>query len=153
VAFFISIQNFFFSRAQPCRFPVCLTSLRVRVRASKGARMPVSTQSGLSDNAAGAISYFTFIPAIVFLIAAPYNANSYIRFHSWQSILLCVAAFIVNVAVDMLSLVLLSGFFWIARLASLLWFVVWLICVVQAFNGNRFKLPVIGDIAEKLSAK
>ncbi len=51
--------------------------------------------SGLSDNAAGAIAYLTFIPAVCFLIMEPYNKNSYIRFHAWQSIML----FIVVVAV------------------------------------------------------
>ena len=51
--------------------------------------MPEETpQTGLSDNAAGALAYVTIIPAIIFLIVAPYNTNSYIRFHSWQSIFL-----------------------------------------------------------------
>ena len=46
--------------------------------------MPEPNQSGLSDNAAGALAYVTFIPAIIFLIVEPYNKNSYIKFHSWQ---------------------------------------------------------------------
>jgi uncharacterized membrane protein len=113
--------------------------------------------SGLSDNAAGAIAYLTFIPAVCFLIMEPYNKNSYIRFHAWQSIML----FIVVVAVDMaLSFVLVfalafSLFLHVAiwRLIELLWFAVWLVCVVNAAQGKRFKLPVIGSLAEQQANK
>ena len=46
---------------------------------------PQAAQSGLSDNAAGALAYVTIIPAIVFLLVEPYNKNSFVRFHAWQS--------------------------------------------------------------------
>ena len=117
--------------------------------------MPASAQSGLSDNAAGAIAYITFIPAIVFLMMPPYNASPYVRFHSWQSIFLCVAAFLVNVILDMLMLLTLfmAPFAWLARIVMVLWMVLWLVCVIQALNGKRYKLPIVGDIAEKLSAQ
>ena len=61
--------------------------------------MTVATRSGISDNAAGAISYFTFIPAIVFLLLPPYKESSYVRFHAWQSVLLCITAFVVDIIV------------------------------------------------------
>ena len=45
--------------------------------------MPEETaQTGLSDNAASGLAYLTIIPAIIFLVVAPYNQNSTIRFHS-----------------------------------------------------------------------
>ena len=72
--------------------------------------MPDPNQSGLSDNAAGALAYFTFIPAIIFLIVAPFNTNSYVRFHSWQSILLNVVAFCINIV---LGIVLSIGLFFL----------------------------------------
>ena len=117
--------------------------------------MPASAQSGLSDNAAGALAYFTFIPAIVFLMMPPYNASPYVRFHSWQSIFLCVAAFLVNVILDMLMLVTLfmAPFAWLVKIVTVLWMLLWFICVIQALNGKRFKLPFIGDMAERLSAR
>jgi uncharacterized membrane protein len=37
----------------------------------------------------------------------------------------------------------------ITRLIWLLWFAVWIICVVKALNGQRYKLPIIGDLAAK----
>ena len=43
---------------------------------------PSSAQPGLSDSAAGALAYFTFIPAIIFLIVEPYSRNPFVRFHA-----------------------------------------------------------------------
>ena len=45
-----------------------------------------TVQSGLSDNAASGLAYITIIPAIIFLVVAPYNQKPEIRFHCWQSI-------------------------------------------------------------------
>ena len=119
--------------------------------------MTVSTQSGLSDNAAGGIAYITFLPAIVFLVLPPYNASPYIRFHAWQSIFLNVAAFVVNIALSMFAVVTMFmgpfAFLYLVRAIWVAWTLVWIYCVIQAMNGKRFKLPLIGNIAEKLATK
>jgi uncharacterized membrane protein len=116
-----------------------------------------STHSGLSENAAGAIAYITFIPAIVFLVLPPYNSSSYVRFHAWQSMMLNVAAFIVNMALGMIIALtlfisphvfnLLIWGIWVV------WMLLWVVCVIQAVNGKRFKLPIIGNIAENIANK
>jgi uncharacterized membrane protein len=115
--------------------------------------MSEPNQSGLSDNAAGAIAYVTFIPAVLFLILEPFNRNPYVRFHAWQSILLAVAAFVIDMALSFLL-----AFTWafapfihlaIWPLIQLCWLLVWILCVYNAFSGKRFKLPVIGAIAEQ----
>jgi len=107
--------------------------------------------TGLSDNAASGLAYVTFIPAIVFLVTAPYNQSAKVRFHSWQSIFLFIACVAVDIALSILFRVLFFGF-----LALLLWplvglafFTVWILVMVKAFNGQRMKLPLIGDLAEK----
>jgi len=115
---------------------------------------PVAAQSGLSDNAAGALAYFTFIPAIIFLLVAPYNQKVSIRFHAWQSILLTVAAVVINIGLGIVLgfTLFIFGFFLyglVWKLIDLCWFAIWLVCVLNAFNGKKFKLPVIGDFAEK----
>ena len=113
--------------------------------------------SGLSDNAAGAIAYFTFIPAIFFLVAEPYNKNSYVRFHAWQSILFFFGAFGVSIALGFLLILVvmfspsLHLLAW--QLIRLFWIAVWLVCVVSAAQGKRFKLPVIGNLAEQQANK
>jgi uncharacterized membrane protein len=108
-------------------------------------------QSGLSDNAAGGLAYVTIIPAIVFLIVAPYNRNPYVRFHSWQCIFLAIAYFAVDMVMMTLGRIPLFGwstlFLW--PLVALGFFIVWIVLLIKAFNGEKFKLPIIGDLAEK----
>jgi len=108
-------------------------------------------QSGLSDSAASGLAYITVIPAIVFLIVAPYNTNPGVRFHSWQSIFLAIAWFVADVALVIVGRVPIFGWItWIlGPLLGLGFFILWIIVVIKAFNGQRFKIPVIGDFAEK----
>jgi len=108
--------------------------------------------SGLSDNAAGGIAYITIIPAIVFLILPPYKSSSYVRFHAWQSIFFYVAWAVVHILVGVVqnlvpSVVFLTMTLW--QFVDLAFFVVLVIVFVNAFNGHRFKLPLIGGLAEK----
>jgi uncharacterized membrane protein len=110
-----------------------------------------TVQTGLSDNAASGLAYVTIIPAIVFLAVAPYNQNRTIRFHSWQSIFLFVACIAIDIALGVLLKIPFLGFMTLLLwpLVGLAFFIVWILCVIKAFNGQRFKLPVIGDLAEK----
>jgi hypothetical protein len=49
------------------------------------AQPVLGTTGGIRDNVAGALAYFTFIPAIVFLVAAPFKKNRFIRFNPSSS--------------------------------------------------------------------
>lgn len=102
-------------------------------------------QSGLSETAAGALAYVTFIPAIIFLVVEPYNKNSFVRFHSWQSIFLGIAAF----AIDMILTVIPVVGWMILPFVGLAFLIIWVIVLLRALKGERFKLPFIGDLAEK----
>lgn len=101
-------------------------------------------QSGLSDTAASGLAYVTIIPAIIFLVVAPYNQKREIRFHCWQSISLGIAWF----AIGVIAIIPILGWL-IFMVGFLVLFVVWLMCIIKAFNGGRFKIPVIGEFAEK----
>jgi len=108
--------------------------------------------SGLSDNAAGGLSYVTIIPAIVFLVIEPYKKSSFVRFHAWQSIFLYVAWAVANILVEVVqnlvpTVVFLTLTLW--QLVDLAFFVVLVIVFVSAFNGKRLMLPLIGGLAEK----
>lgn len=115
------------------------------------AQMSAAAQSGLSDKAAGGLAYVTIIPAIIFLIVAPYNRNRFVRFHSWQCIFLAIGWIVVDVGLIVLGRIPGVGLLdiVIGPLVGLAFFVVWLIAMIQAFNGKMFKLPVLGDFAEK----
>jgi uncharacterized membrane protein len=114
--------------------------------------MPEETpQTGLSDSAASGLAYITFIPAIIFLVTAPYNQKPLIRFHSWQSIFLTIAWFAVHVGFIIVGHVPFFGLllFPVRMLVGLGFFVLWLIVLIKTFNGQMFKIPVIGDLAQK----
>lgn len=119
--------------------------------------MTVTTRAGISDNAAGTISYLTFIPAILFLLLPPYKESNYVRFHAWQSVLLDMAAFVIEIifgAIALLTLFLGAvSVAYVLRAISVLWLILWLTCMIQAMRGKRFKVPLLGNIAEKLAMK
>ena len=115
-----------------------------------------TSSEGLSDNAAGAIAYITIIPAIIFLVMAPYNTKPFVKFHAWQNLGLAVGTVCLYIAMAILGFVLVLihlGFLAFA-LYGLLWLaivVVWILSIVKASQGSVFKLPVISGFASKQS--
>jgi uncharacterized membrane protein len=105
---------------------------------------PTTTAGGLTDNVAGLLAYL-LIPAIVFLLVEPYNHNRFVRFHSFQCIILSVFLFVVHL---ILGLIPIIGWA-ISILISLASLALWIILMIKAYNGQMWKLPVIGDMAEK----
>jgi len=106
---------------------------------------------GLTENVAGGLAYVTIIPAIIFLVLEPYNKNRFVRFHSFQSIFFHVAWVILWVALGIFGHIPLLG--WASLLlwplVGLAGFVLWLVMVFKAYQGQWFKLPVIGNLAEQ----
>jgi uncharacterized membrane protein len=93
----------------------------------------------------------TIIPAIVFLVIEPFNKKRFVRFHAFQSIFFSVAWIVIDIGVTIIGHIPFLGwatlFLW--PLVSLVLFVIWLILLLKAYQGQMFKLPVIGDIAEQ----
>jgi uncharacterized membrane protein len=123
-----------------------------QVSSSKGVAMASpnvpAASSGLSDDAASGIAYLTFIPAIIFLVVAPYNTNPKVKFHAWQSIFLTGAWICLWVLDIVLAFVPIIGWL-LMLLLGLGLFIVWLISIIKAFQGQRFVIPVIGALAQK----
>lgn len=114
--------------------------------------MPEETpQTGISDSAACGLAYLTFIPAIIFLVVAPYNTNPNVKFHAWQSIFLAAAWFAIWIVLVILGFIPFLNLVDIV-LIPLVWIgflILWLIVMIQAFQGKRFTIPVIGPLAAK----
>lgn len=110
-----------------------------------GAAAVPATAAGMPDNLAGMLAYVTFIPAIIFLAMAPYNRNSFIRFHSFQCIFFSVALFVIHLVLGFIPVI---GWL-ISLLISLVALGLWILLLIKAYQGQRFKLPIIGDLAEK----
>ena len=110
----------------------------------------------MAENVAGMLAYFTIIPAIIFLLIEPYNRNRFVRFHSFQCLFTAVALIVVDIALAIVSSILhLIPFLgWIV--AAILWplyglatLALWLLLVIKAYQHEMFKLPFVGDLAEK----
>jgi uncharacterized membrane protein len=122
--------------------------------AQGGYAVPPGQAVGLTDNVAGLLCYVLgLITGILFLALAPYNRNKFVRFHALQAIFFHVAfialwfagiftGFIVPWALGMVAS-LMGMLIWLAFVAT------WVLLMVKAWQGERFKLPVIGDLAEK----
>ena len=116
------------------------------------------TSIGMQANLAALLTYaLGFITGIVFYIIE--KKNKFVRFHAMQSIIVfggfAIIAFILSVIIRLLAMI---KFYFFIPLFSLigtaLWLaalIIWIILMLKAYNGEKFKLPVIGDIAEKNS--
>ena len=118
------------------------------------AGAPVATAAAaqaMSDNVAGMLAYFTIIPAIIFLVMEPYNRNRFIRFHSFQSLFFAVAWTVLLLGLSIFLHIPFLGWmsFLIWPLFWLAGFIIWIVLVLKANQGKMYKLPVIGDLAEK----
>jgi uncharacterized membrane protein len=109
---------------------------------------PPAAATGLSDNVAGALAYVTIIPAIVFLVLEPYNRKSFVRFHAFQCLLLAACGIVLSFVFGLIPFI---GWFLLMPLLSLAMICAWLLCAVKAYQGLRFKLPVLGNYAENMA--
>ncbi|HKV34031.1 MAG TPA: DUF4870 domain-containing protein [Pyrinomonadaceae bacterium] len=131
---------------------------------------PVQTtksSTGLDENIAALLSYvFGWVSGLIFFLIE--KDSRLVRFHAMQSILFNVLILVLVFVFWILTFILvligaaigdvLGTIF--SLLATLLWLVfsvgiliAWILCLVKAFQGQYFKLPVIGNFAEKFSAK
>jgi len=110
-----------------------------------------SSAGSLEDNVAGMLAYITIIPAIVFLVMAPFNRRRFVRFHAFQSIFFNVAWIILWVALSIVASIPVLGWltFIIWPVVGLGGLIIWVILLLKAYQNQMFQLPVIGPMAEK----
>ncbi len=110
------------------------------------------TSTGLEPNVAGLLCYvFGWITGLVFLVLE--KDNKFVRFHAVQSIIV-FGAF--NVVFIILWIFTLIPYIWILflvliYLVGVFAFILWIILMLKAYAGEKFKLPVAGNIAAKQS--
>jgi uncharacterized membrane protein len=125
--------------------PACSRSGTPPVRSAQAAA------GGLTDNVAGMLAYVTIIPAIIFLIVEPYNRSRFVRFHAFQSIFFAIAWTALWIALSFVAHIPFLGWLTILiwPLVGLAGLVIWLVLLLKANQGQMWKLPLIGDMAEK----
>ncbi len=123
---------------------------------ASGAPLHAQPASGasLSDNVAGTLCYILgIISGAVFLIIAPYNKSKFVRFHAFQAIFFQVAIILFLMAQTIMSLLFplaISPIFdFLGLIIRMVGLALWILLMVKAYNNERFKLPIIGDLAEK----
>lgn len=134
------------------------TSPAVRTRAANLPAAPTaSVPYGRKDNLIAAAAYLTILPAVFFVLSERLKRNRFIRFHSFQSIFLTLAAIVAAIAMRLLYALLVLipvlGYLlaWLATAVLVLgWVILWLVLVVKALQGETFRLPWIGSLAERV---
>jgi len=124
------------------------------------------SSTGLDENIASLLAYIAgWVTGLIFFLIE--KNSRLVRFHAMQSILLnvlvIIVAIVVGVVISILVLILgqLSGALaGIASLLSVLFWLVfgiavllaWVLCLIKAYQGTMYKLPIIGEYADKFSA-
>lgn len=109
-----------------------------------------ATSMNMDPNTAAGLSYLAwFVTGLIFFLSE--KQNRFVRFHAMQSIIASVVLFVLYIVVTILAALPLIGLIacflwpllWLATLA------LWIILMIQGFQGKYFKLPIIGDYAER----
>lgn len=108
--------------------------------------MATNQTSGMPSNIGGLLSYIVII-AIVFLLIEPTKNDKFVRFHAFQSIFYWIAVIVIFMLVGLvLPLSIWIVIYWPLRLLSL---AIMVFLMFKAYNNEKYKLPYIGDMAEK----
>lgn len=117
-----------------------------------------STQLGLEENIEGALAYLLlFVSGIVLYLVE--EDNQFVRFHAAQSTILFGGLAVVRLILGIFSFgaaiglsfigFIFSGLFMLFNLLLVLvTFILWLVLMLKAYSGEKYKLPMVGDLAE-----
>ena len=124
------------------------------------AQTSQSTQPGMSENVAGLLCYVLgWVTGIIFFLI---DKRPYVRFHAAQSIVVFGALHVLNIVV---GIFFGAGFMMMGRwgafglgwalysLINLVAFVLWILLMVKAYQGEKFQVPVAAGIAQSFAGK
>ena len=122
---------------------------------------------GLSPNGASLISYL-WIPVTSVIVLVTEKENRLVRFHAFQSLFLGLSfialTIILSVIIGIITLIAgavspFAGLF-VTVISLIVWIFIafvmlfiWVLCLVKAYRGEMYKLPVIGVQSEKMVNK
>ncbi len=120
------------------------------------------SSTGLSPNVAGLLCYVAWwITGIVFVVIE--TKSKFVKFHAWQSIMTFGILTVVQIVISILAAVIWTPFavvsglwMFLHVLGILVWVLsvgLWIALMVLAYSGKMWKLPGVGDWAEKQASK
>ena len=141
--------------------------------ASPGSNPPSGTTgSGLDPKIAAALSYIWIVGLVFFFIE---KENRFVRFHALQSIIFGIANIVIMGVLAVLAVILTFAFSiggavigggigaLVHLFVWLIWLIFWLLglifligfvfAAIKAYQGEKFKLPIVGNMAEKIVDK
>lgn len=114
--------------------------------------------AGPSHRIFAAAAYVALLPAALFLTLPSFRTNRFMRFHSWQSVLLVAVALVLagvtRLLFSLLSIVPGIGFLFAALMTGLVTLALvmtWCVVVIMALRGKHYELPWLGRWAEMLA--
>ena len=103
------------------------------------------------ERAVAAVGYLPLIPATVILFLPTYRRHLFVRFHAWQSIFLWIVFLFLTIGALLLSNVAAAiAFLLIGILVSLAMLFLWVVLSLKAWQGERFALPLFGELAARM---
>jgi uncharacterized membrane protein len=136
----------------------CPACGKAAAAAGGGGGAAPAASGGLDDNIAALLGYLIGILSIVWLILEPYKNRPFVRFHAFQCLVFWGSFVVASIAITILSIMLafvpgvgglLAGVLWFAIYCG--GFVIWIVLMVKAYQGEKWKIPVIGNFAQKLA--
>jgi uncharacterized membrane protein len=113
-----------------------------------------TTATKPANHLIAALCYLGFVvTGVVFLYIEPYDKDEFVRFHARQSIAFSIAWFAVNIVIGVAMAVLhpLMGLLSLVQsLINLGFFIVWLLLMWQAYNGQKYRLPMLADWVDSM---
>lgn len=97
-----------------------------------------------SENLMGAAAYLLgFITGIIFLLVE--KQSKFVRFHAMQSTMVFGGIFVANFALGFIPIL---GWI-VGLLLTFASFILWIVLMWKAFQGEMYKVPFFGDKAEE----
>jgi uncharacterized membrane protein len=119
----------------------------------------MASQTGLSENAAGALCYVLgWITGLIFFLI---DKRPYVQFHARQSIVVFGGLHILEIIVGRVfgfgflfgGWHSMSGGWFLYEIIHIVGFVLWIVLMIKAYQGDRFRVPVAADAADNLFGK
>jgi len=105
----------------------------------------------VTERAVAAAAYIPVLPAAVILLLPAFRTNRFVRFHAWQSLSLWIAFLgLCSAALLLSNIAAAIVFLLVGILASLAIVFLWIVLSLKAWQGQRFELPLFGELAARL---
>jgi len=120
---------------------------------------PAATQSGLAENVAGLLCYVLgWVTGLIFLLI---DKRPSVKFHAAQSIVVFGALHILSIILGILfgMTIVMHGWmgfsfgYALIKLVQLAALILWILLMIKAYQGERFRVPIAADLAEKIFGK